>query len=94
MLLRERLLPVVISGSSAGAIMAAVLGSKTDAELRKVLVPSAPGIRFDMIRPMPKVRPACRCGLNVCVRGASLLLPPNVASSNKWCFSKCCFRYI
>jgi hypothetical protein len=49
--MRERLLPKVISGASAGSIMCGVLGTHTDAELRHVF-DTAHGMRLDFIKPL------------------------------------------
>ena len=49
-LLKNNLMPRVISGSSAGSIMAAILGTHTDEELLR-MVSTGNGFRNDFIRP-------------------------------------------
>ena len=53
--IKNRLLPRVVSGSSAGSIMAAILGTHTDDEMLE-MVASGRGFRTDFIRPTAKTR--------------------------------------
>ncbi|CAN0430759.1 unnamed protein product, partial [Hapterophycus canaliculatus] len=49
-LLERRLLPRVISGASAGSIVAAMVGTRTDAELRPMF--EGHGVNLEFFQPL------------------------------------------